>query len=432
MNNIFSEFETSSESSWKEALTKALKGPSIEESLHYHDSIEGLDYKAYTHPSNANTLDEVPGEMPYTRGGKVKSNHFEIVNIVPSGNATQRNKTALDLLMKGATSLRIDLEAHTADECTEVTKGIGFEYIITTFICHTQEQLDWVISLQNEKNKGRIHVFSAESLAAIGGMRTCLIDGTQVTNAGGNCKQELAYLLHEGHSQLYRLIAQGISVDDAAAQLKFRIGIGSNYFFQIAKIRAFRNLWSTLVAEYKPVHSCSHIPFIEAETSLLNKSVKDPYTNLLRLTTEALSAIVGGIDEITVLPYDWGTQHPQLEKSQRLSTNISLILKEESYLEKVVDPGGGAYALEELTSTLENEGWKLFQQTEQSGIEVLKSEIRATSEIRKTAFISGKMTLIGINKFPNPENVVNEWLAPKILQLGQELILERDVITEKA
>jgi methylmalonyl-CoA mutase len=164
----------------------------------------------------------------------------------------------------------------------------------------------------------------------------------------------------------------------------------------------------------------------------LNKSVKDPYTNLLRLTTEALSAIIAGVDELTVLPYDWGTQQMHLEKSQRLSTNISLILKEESYLEKVVDPGGGAYALEALTSELENEGWKLFQHVEQEGISFLQTEISKTVAIRKAQFESGKTTLIGINKFANPEKVENEWLAPKQLIFGQELILERDVTTAKA
>jgi methylmalonyl-CoA mutase len=432
MNTIFSEFQPSSEVEWKDAITKALKGPSIEEALHYSDPIEGIHYKAYTHPSSVVSSDETPGQMPYTRGGKFQSNHFEIVNILPSGEAKQRNKTALDLLMKGATALRIDLENHTTEECTLITEGIGFEFIITTFICHNTDQFRWVQSLRNEKNIGRIHVFSSEEIEAVDGLRTRLIDGTQVTNFGGNCKQELAYLLHEGHTQLYQLIAQGKSVDDAAAQLKFRIGIGSNYFFQIAKIRAFRHLWSTLVAAYKPTHSCSHIPFIEAETSIVNKSVKDPYTNLLRLTTEALSAIIAGVDELTVLPYDWGTKQPNLEKSQRLSTNISLILKEESYLEKVVDPGGGAYALEALTTALEDEAWKLFQQVEEEGVSFLQKEILATEELRKEHFKAGKTTLLGINKFPNPEKVNNEWLAPKQLVFGQELILERDVITAKA
>lgn len=432
MNNIFSEFQPTNETEWKDALKQALQGPSVEEALHYHDPIEAIHYKAYTHPANANFTNETPGQMPYTRGGKFSSNHFEIVNIVPSGNASQRNKSTLDLLMKGATSVRIDLENHTPKECAQIIQGIGLEFIITTFICHTTEQFNWVTSLRNEKNTGRIHAFATEEITAVDGMRTRLIDGTQVTNAGGNCKQELAYLLHEGHTQFFKLISQGKSADDAAAQLKFRIGIGSNYFFQIAKIRAFRHLWSALVAEYKPTHSCSHIPFIEAETSTLNKSVKDPYTNLLRLTTEALSAIIAGIDELTVLPYDWETQQPHLEKSQRLSTNISLILKEESYLEKVVDPGGGAYALEALTSELEDEGWKLFQQVEQKGIELLQAEISKTVAIRKAQFESGKTTLIGINKFSNPEKVENEWLAPKKLIFGQELILERDLTTAKA
>jgi len=432
MNNIFSEFQPSSETTWKDAITTALKGPSIEEALHYTDPIEGIQYNAFLHPTKANSNQEIPGQTPYMRGGKSSSNHFEIVNILPSGEAKQRNKTALELLMKGATALRIDLDKHSLAECGILVEGIGFEFIITTFVCHSEEQLNWVKSLKNEKNKGRIHVFSHLPITSEEGLRTRLIDGTQVTNAGGNCAQELAYLLHDGHTQLHQLLAQGMSVDQAAAQLKFRVGIGSNYFFQIAKIRAFRYLWNTVITEYSPEHSCSHIPFIEAETSTLNKSVKDPYTNLLRLTTEALSAIVAGIDELTVLPYDWGTTHQNLEKSQRLSTNISLILTEEAYLEKVVDPGGGAYALEALTVALEEEAWTLFQQIEEKGVALLQERITSTVDIRKSAFNSGETTLIGINKFPNPERVDNKWLAPKELVFGQELILERDVLTAKA
>ena len=432
MNNIFSEFEASTETEWKAALLHALKGPSIEEALHYSDPIERIDYTAYVHPSHATPSDEIPGEMSYKRGGKFKANTFEIVTILPLGSATKRNKRALELLMKGTTSLRIDLDIHTVEECSQVITGIGLEFIITTFLCHTREQFEWVKSLRTSANRGRIHVFFTGNTIAVDGARTQLIDGTQVTNAGGNCTEEIAYLLHEGHGQLFQFIEQGISIDDAAAQLKFRIGIGSNYFFQIAKIRAFRRLWSAVIAEYQPAHSCSHIAYLEAETTSINKSVKDPYTNLLRLTTEALSAIIGGVDELTVLPYDWGTRSPELEKSQRLSTNISLILKEEAYLEKVVDPGGGAYALESLTDALIEKSWNQFQEIEVNGLEQLKNQVAQTRELRKTLFEEGRTTLIGVNKFKNPEKIANEWLNTQELVFGPELILERDVTSVNA
>ncbi len=432
MNNIFSEFEASTESEWKAALLQALKGPSIEEALHYSDPIERIEYTAYVHPSHATPSDEIPGEMSYKRGGKFKANTFEIVAILPSGSAEQRNRRALELLMKGSTSLRIDLNNHTVEECNQLIRGIGFEFIITTFLCNTPEQFEWVKSLRTPTNCGRIHVFYTGNETYIDGTRTQLIDGTQVTNVGGNCTEEIAYLLHEGHRQLFQFIEQGVSIDDAAAQLKFRIGIGSNYFFQIAKIRAFRRLWSAIIAEYQPAHSCSHIAYLEAETTSVNKSVKDPYTNLLRLTTEALSAIIGGVDELTVLPYDWGTRSPELEKSQRLATNISLILKEEAYLEKVLDPGGGAYALESLTDALIEKSWKQFQETEVNGLESLKKQVAATCALRKTFFEQGKTTLIGVNKFQNPEKITNEWLNSKQLVFGPDLILERDVSSVNA
>jgi methylmalonyl-CoA mutase len=173
---------------------------------------------------------------------------------------------------------------------------------------------------------------------------------------------------------------------------------------------------------------------LTAKTGLLNKSAKDPYTNLLRQTTEVMSAVIGGAQTIIVTPYDAQTEKGISELSDRMATNISLILKEESYFDAVIDPLGGSYAIEKLTEELTNKGWKLFQDIEGMGgmhnfeaRELLKVLVQHTRTIRLSEYEEKKRTLIGVTKFPNIQTVENSYI-PAWKYLGMDnLIIERDM-----
>ncbi|MEX2483068.1 MAG: methylmalonyl-CoA mutase family protein [Brumimicrobium sp.] len=426
MSDFFSEFSSVSEQEWLDLVSKDLKGKSIEDVLHHTHPIEELEYKSYAFPNDQIENHETPGSSPYTRGGKFKDNDWEIINVIPKGTPEEMNKLALDYLMKGATGLRLNLFDFDSSACDKLVKGIEFEYISVTFEYHTKEQFDWLTNLaENTKGLKGTAVNSNESkFGYVPKFRNHLIRGTDVQKTGGNVTQEIAYCLNQGHIALFELINSGLSVDDAAAQIKFRLGIGSNYFFEIAKFKVFKNLWHQIVSAYKPTHTCSTIPFIEAETGFLNKSLKDPHNNLLRQTTEALSAILGGVDELTILPYNWKAKQPDLIRSQRLATNIGLLLKEESYLDKVVDPSGGAYSLEEIISTLKKEAWKLFQTIEKEGVETLSNEINRVANKRVELVDNKSNVLIGVNKYFNTDKQQDFWKTPTQTELGKELILE--------
>jgi len=217
--------------------------------------------------------------------------------------------------------------------------------------------------------------------------------------AGATAVQELGFALAEGVEALAAAIDSGKSVDAAASAACFVYAIGSNYFLEIAKLRAARLLWSMAVTAFGPADRKSSSVRIHARTSRLNKSLFDPYTNLLRVTTEAASAMVGGCDSLAV---------GSLGFDPHLSLNVQRILKEEAYLTSVLDPAGGSYYIEALTDELARAGWKLFQKVEEAGgwSAALKSglvekALTDSREAKAAAVSSRRRTLVGVNNYPN-------------------------------
>lgn len=214
---------------------------------------------------------------------------------------------------------------------------------------------------------------------------------------GGTAVQELAFALAEGVERLSAAVAEGRPVDEAAASMSFVFAVGSNYFMEIAKLRAARLNWAQAVAAFGPASEASCRMRIHARTALANKSVYDPYTNLLRATTEALSAVIGGCDSLQVRPFRF---------SERLALNVQRILKEESHMDRVADPAGGCYYIEALTDAAARESWKLFQQIEAGGgfaksAAAIESALAASREAREKAIASRRATLVGVNNYPD-------------------------------
>ena len=216
---------------------------------------------------------------------------------------------------------------------------------------------------------------------------------------GATAVQELAYALAQGVEKLAAGVANGTPLDQTARQILFVFGVGSNYFFEIAKLRAARLAWAQAVSAIGPASDDACRMRIHAITALENKSVCDPWTNLLRSTTESLSAALGGCDALTVRAYHY---------PERLAENIQLILKEESHLDKVADPAGGSYYIEALTSSLAGEAWKLFQQVEAQGgyskvsaAGAIAAAVKQSREAKEKAVAARRRTLVGVNNYPN-------------------------------
>jgi methylmalonyl-CoA mutase len=266
-----------------------------------------------------------------------------------------------------------------------------------------------------------------------------VINGFKLQQTGATTWQENAFCLNAGHEYILELMNDGFTIDEAAACVSFHIGIGSNYFYEIAKIRAFKQLWSKIIAAYHPEHACSHNCSITAVLGHLNKSLQDPHTNLLRQTTEAMSALSGGVDQIVILPYDFYSTTSASELSERMAVNIPLILKEESYFDIVIDPVGGSYSLEQLTEKIGRKTWSEFQRIEQDGgllDESARDQFSTRVNTKRTAriehFKNDKQLLIGINKYLNPEKIEQSWQTlPSYLGnegLNFELVAKNDSI----
>jgi methylmalonyl-CoA mutase len=225
------------------------------------------------------------------------------------------------------------------------------------------------------------------------------VRGDRLHELGATRVQELAYALAEGVDRLAARVEKGATVDAAAPAIPFVFGVGSNYFFEIAKLRAARLLWAQAVSAFGPASERACRMKIHAVTALANKSICDPWTNLLRSTTEALSAALGGCDALTVRSFHY---------PERLAENIHLVLKEEAHLDKVADAAGGSYYIEALTDSLARAAWQLFQQVEAAGgfaqaraTGAVDAALKQSREAKQKAVAARRRTLVGVNNFPN-------------------------------
>jgi methylmalonyl-CoA mutase len=196
--------------------------------------------------------------------------------------------------------------------------------------------------------------------------RNIQINGSNFVNAGSGIVQELAFSISMAVEYLTQLTERGISAQEAALKMRFSFGIGSNYFMEIAKLRAARILWSLIADAYGPSDKKAFRMEIHSVTKVRNDTVADPYINMLRTQTEAMSAVLGGTDSLTVNPFDISANIPD-EFPERIARNQQLILKEEAWFDKVTDPSAGSYYIENLTALIAENSWKLFLSIENAG-----------------------------------------------------------------
>ena len=238
-------------------------------------------------------------------------------------------------------------------------------------------------------------------------VRIVTVAGQTFGNSGSTIVEELAFTLSAGHDYLVRLTDAGLDVDAAARKLRFSFSVSSNYFMEIAKFRAARMLWANIVKGYGPAKNCACKMQIHAETSRWNQTVYDPYVNMLRGTTEAMSATIAGVHSLEVMPFDASFENPT-EFSKRIARNVELLLKNESHFDQVVDPAGGSYYVENLTQSIAAEAWKLFLEIEEKGgyTEAYKAgliveRIKASAAAKDKNIATRRQTLLGANQYPN-------------------------------
>ena len=229
--------------------------------------------------------------------------------------------------------------------------------------------------------------------------RSYKIESHVFHEAGADVVQELAYTLASFVTSLDQLTNRSVPPLLAANRVLFSLSVGTDYLTEIAKLRAWRYLYRRITRAYGlPDELCQ--AFVQAQSSRLYQSVYSPHTNIIRHTSEAMSAVVGGCDALSTLPYAEPT-----DLSQRVARNISLVLKNESYLDKVADPAAGAYYLEILTAQLAEAAWKLFLAIEEKGglprafeQNFIQQAIAHTWNGKVAEFQHGRVR-VGVNKF---------------------------------
>ena len=441
---LFEEFPPVTSEAWKEKVVADLKGADFDRKLVWRTN-EGFPVQPYYRQEDLETLtylDTLPGEFPYVRGSRKNNNDWMVRQNIPVKNFAEANKTALDVLMKGVSSL-----GFMFDRCSEITsadlkillKGICLESVELNFVskCCPHDLVEtlteyilagnWdpknvVASVSYDpfgnyllyghfKNGYENEVSQAKNLIEkskkLPNLRVLAVNGINYSNAGASVVQELAFSLAQGAEYLSVLTEVGTAIDDVAKNIKFNLGVSANYFIEIAKFRAGRMLWAQLVKAYQPKCECGCKMIVHAETGRWNKTFYDPYVNMLRTQTEAMSAALGGADSITVLPFNAIYEDPTLF-SDRIARNQQLLLKEESHLDKIVDPAAGSYYIEELTASVAGEAWKLFLEIQDQGGFVaaakkgfIQGEVKKMAARRDLNIATRRENLLGTNQFPN-------------------------------
>ncbi len=437
---LFSDFPRVSTEQWMEKITADLKGADFEKKLVWKTN-EGFKVKPFYRQADLEglqTTDALPGEFPYLRGTK-KENTWLIRQDIKVDDAKEANAKALDVLMKGVDSLGFSLKAKdlSADYIETLLADICPECVELNFsTCqgHTVELAKLLVAYYKKKGydltrlKGSVNydpfnkmlkrgkdmsdfVATAkeliEVLSGLPGYQCIHVNALTLNNAGAYISQELGYALAWGNEYLNKLVEAGLPVDVVAKKIKFNLGISSNYFLEIAKFRAGRMLWANIVKQYSPVCDCACKMAVHAETSTFNLTLFDAHVNLLRTQTEAMSAALGGVDSMTVTPFDKTYETPD-ELSERLARNQQLLLKEESHFDKVVDPAAGSYYIENLTISVARQAWDIFLQVEEGKgfLEAVKAgrvqeAINGSGKSRHVAVSQRKEILLGTNQYPN-------------------------------
>jgi len=240
--------------------------------------------------------------------------------------------------------------------------------------------------------------------------RTVAVHGVHFANAGASVIQELAFALSMGAEYLNLVTEKGISPSQAASKIKFNFGVSANYFMEIAKFRAARLLWSKIVEAYDA--SCKVPMHIHAETAKWNLTMYDSYVNLLRTTTEGMSAAIAGVDSLTILPFDVTFEEPT-DIAERIARNQQIVLKEEAYFDKIVDPSSGSYYIENLTDAIITEAWKQFLEVQGKGGFVaafkegfIQTKVKEVAQKRDLAIATRREIVLGTNQYPNTKEIL--------------------------
>jgi methylmalonyl-CoA mutase len=410
--NLFSDFDSVSSKQWKQQIQFELKGADYNETLIWN-SPEDIKVKPFYHK------DEFEGGFSIN----TKATEFKICQNIFVHDLNKSISKANDSISRGAESIRFTIE----DEKTDIKKlleNLPLEnisvYFHLSFI-----SIDFVKKIEAIAKAKKATIFcnldpigqlaqdgnwfttpekdNFETLNAIFVQKPSLsilsINVGLYQNAGANMVQQIAYALSHANEYFNR-------IPNINQAIVFEVSVGTNYFFEIAKLRALRLLFNLIAKEYNHTIDCHLL----VSPTKRNKTLYDYNVNMLRTTTECMSAILGGANTIANLPYD-SLYHKDNEFGDRIARNQLLILKKESYFDKVDNPSDGSYYIENLTQQLAEKALLLFKDIESNGgflkqlnEGIIKRKIQESADKEQELFDTGKEVLLGTNKYPNKDD----------------------------
>ncbi|GGB75782.1 methylmalonyl-CoA mutase [Flavobacterium suaedae] len=410
-DNLFNDFEPVSSKQWKQQIQVDLKGADYNETLIW-ESPEGIKVKPLYH------YDEYEAAAP----AGTTASHFNICQEIYVQDVQKSITRANDTLNRGAESITFIIDKPDTDveillngivsNNIPVYLNLGFLEIdfvkrIDTFAKNNHTTiyvlLDPIGQLADDGNwfhnmEKDLDAVSTLSLSCTN-ISILSVNSSLYQNAGANIVQQIAYTL--AHVNEYFNTAPTIS-----KPITLQVAVGANYFFEIAKLRAIRKLYRVIAEEYGHNPECHII----ATPTKRNKTLYDYNVNMLRTTTECMSAILGGADAVINMAYD-AIYHKSNEFGDRIARNQLLVLKHESYFDKVDNPADGSYYIEELTKQLSDKALTLFKDIEASGgfLHQLKDgtiqrKIEESAAKEQELFNEGKEVLLGTNKYPNTDD----------------------------
>ena len=437
---LFSDFTAPSRQEWRDKIEVDLKGADYQKKMVWRTN-EGFSMEPFYRKEDVDKLplvNALPGEFPYVRGNKAADNEWHVRQDIKCEDAKEANKKALDILNRGVDSLGFTIHGEKVStayvetlldgiyaECVELNfvtcqrKAVELAQILVAYFQKKDvdpTKVEGSISFDPiekmlTKGKDTSAVLAegkalVETLATYPKFRAIAVNAYKLTDAGAYSYQDLGYALAWGNEYLAELTEAGVAPELAAQNIKFNLGINGVYFMEIAKLRAARMLWANIVSQYTNCKESAKM-HVCAFTTTYNQTLFDSYVNMLRSQTETMSAALGGVESIVVVPFDEPYETPT-DFAERIARNQQLLLKDECHFDRIVDVAGGSYFIEELTTALAGQAWKLFLSVEEEGgflaavkVGTVQQTINDTDKARHANAGKRKEFLLGTNQFPN-------------------------------
>lgn len=424
---LFQDFAVPTYDEWRQAAEASLKGVPFDKKL-LTRTYEGVVLQPLYFPADVAHQYTLPGHPPYVRGTDVAGSEWSIIQDIPYDSPESFNAALRHDLENGQTAVQLP-EITSLEELEKALDGVDLT-TLPLFIRVGASPSAMVSVLETwmaKRGYTDLHgCIQADPLGALvrgetvdvaqayddiaqamtwaadhaPSLDVVTVDSTRYHDGGGHAVQELAYAVATGVAYVRAMLDRGIDT----IRIPFEYAVGVEFFMEVAKLRAARLLWSQIMDAFgQPEPSIT----IRVRSALRNKTMYDPYVNMLRTTVESLAGAVSGVDGMTIAPFDTVIRPPD-EFSRRVARNQQLILRDECNLAHLIDPAGGSWYVEYLTDELAKRAWALFQEIEAAGgmLAVLEAgtpqeHIAEVARARATNLANRRDRQVGINIYAN-------------------------------